>query len=134
MLPCARVDTELAWFAEQVSGLISKGPVQLLGTSGTVTTLASLHLQLPSYDRRRVDGCWVPADAMRRISLNLARMAPAERAELPCIGQERADLVVAGSAILDAILSRWPMERLRVADRGIREGILRTLIARDGGH
>jgi exopolyphosphatase / guanosine-5'-triphosphate,3'-diphosphate pyrophosphatase len=106
--------------------------LRLLGTSGTVTTLASLHLELPQYDRRAVDGLIVPADAMRELSSMLARVSPAERRELPCIGRERADLVVAGCAILETILDLWPATRLGVADRGIREGILRGLI-RSGG-
>jgi len=106
-------------------------PGRLLGTSGTVTTLASVHLDLPTYDRRQIDGLVVPVTAMREISSRLAGMNVSERAELPCIGHERADLVVAGCAILDAILDIWPAERLGVADRGIREGILRSLMARD---
>jgi exopolyphosphatase/guanosine-5'-triphosphate,3'-diphosphate pyrophosphatase len=101
---------------------------RLLGTSGTVTTLASVHLGLPAYDRRAVDGLTVPAAAMRAINTRLSGMTLAERATLPCIGQERADLVVAGCAILDEILDIWPAEQLAVADRGIREGILRSLI------
>ncbi|WBO23614.1 Ppx/GppA phosphatase family protein [Sphingomonas abietis] len=107
-------------------------PPRLLGTSGTVTTLASLHLGLPAYDRRAVDGLVVPADAMRGISLRLSGMTVRERATVPCIGNERADLVVAGCAILEAILDIWPADKLGVADRGIREGILRSLMARDG--
>lgn len=105
------------------------GPLRLLGTSGTVTTLASLHLELPQYDRRMVDGLIVPAESMRDISTRLSSMAIEERRELNCIGRERADLVVAGCAILEAILDLWPAGRLGVADRGIREGILRGLIA-----
>jgi exopolyphosphatase/guanosine-5'-triphosphate,3'-diphosphate pyrophosphatase len=104
---------------------------RLLGTSGTVTTLASLHLGLPAYDRRAVDGLVVPAEAMRDISTRLSGMTVAERATVPCVGNERADLVVAGCAILEAILDIWPADKLGVADRGIREGILRSLIARD---
>nr|WP_294167253.1 Ppx/GppA phosphatase family protein [uncultured Sphingomonas sp.] len=106
--------------------------IRLLGTSGTVTTLASVHLALPSYDRRAVDGLHVPIAAMRNISTTISEMNFAERSSLPCIGTERADLVVAGCAILEAILDIWPAERLGVADRGIREGILRSLMARDG--
>ncbi|MDQ3139768.1 MAG: Ppx/GppA family phosphatase, partial [Pseudomonadota bacterium] len=106
--------------------------IRLLGTSGTVTTLASVHLALPSYDRKAVDGLMVPSDAMRDISRMMSRMSIEERSELPCIGTERADLVVAGCAILEAILDIWPAETLGVADRGIREGILRSLMARDG--
>ncbi len=103
-------------------------PVRLLGTSGTVTTLASVHLGLPRYDRQAVDGLIVPAAAMRDISRRLSTMSIEERMALPCIGDERADLVVAGCAILDSILDIWPADRLGVADRGIREGILRALI------
>ncbi len=109
-----------------------KENIRLLGTSGTVTTLASVHLALPSYDRRAIDGLQVPADSMRAISRMMSRMSLAERAELPCIGLDRADLVVAGCAILDAIMDIWPARTLGVADRGIREGILRSLMARDG--
>ena len=108
------------------------GPLRLLGTSGTVTTLASLHLELPQYDRSAVDGLIVPADSMRAISARLSGMPIEERRELACIGRERADLVVAGCAILEAILDLWPAGRLGVADRGIREGILRSLIATQG--
>jgi exopolyphosphatase/guanosine-5'-triphosphate,3'-diphosphate pyrophosphatase len=106
--------------------------IRLLGTSGTVTTLASVHLALPSYDRRAVDGLHVPIEAMRAISTMIAEMDYQERSALPCIGPDRADLVVAGCAILEAILEIWPASKLGVADRGIREGILRTLMARDG--
>lgn len=102
---------------------------RLLGTSGTVTTLASVHLGLPQYDRRAVDGLIVPSEAMRAISQQLSGMSPAQRSQLDCIGSDRADLVVAGCAILEAILEIWPAERLGVADRGIREGILRSLMA-----
>lgn len=106
--------------------------IRLLGTSGTVTTLASVHLALPSYDRRAVDGLHVPIEAMRTISSMIAAMDYEERSNLPCIGPERADLVVAGCAILEAILEIWPAAKLGVADRGIREGILRSLMAQDG--
>src|SRR3954451_7467175 len=106
--------------------------IRLLGTSGTVTTLASVHLALPSYDRRAVDGLHIPTEAMQKISSMIAGMDFDERSSLPCIGAERADLVVAGCAILEAIIEIWPAENLGVADRGIREGILRSLMARDG--
>jgi exopolyphosphatase/guanosine-5'-triphosphate,3'-diphosphate pyrophosphatase len=106
--------------------------IRLLGTSGTVTTLASVHLALPSYDRRAVDGLHVPVDSMKAISTMIAEMDYEERASLPCIGADRADLVVAGCAILEAILEIWPARKLGVADRGIREGILRSLMAKDG--
>lgn len=105
---------------------------RLLGTSGTVTTLASVHLDLPSYDRNKIDGLILPASAMRAISTDLAHKSVSERAEIPCIGKERADLVVAGCAILEAILDIWPAPRIGIADRGIREGILRSMMAREG--
>ncbi len=106
--------------------------IRLLGTSGTVTTLASVHLALPSYDRRAVDGLHVPIEAMQNVSGMIAGMDYAERSTLPCIGADRADLVVAGCAILEAIMEIWPARNLGIADRGIREGILRSLMARDG--
>ncbi|WP_298285064.1 Ppx/GppA phosphatase family protein [Novosphingobium sp.] len=128
-----RVDEGFADFCERVSPMRNAargdGRIRLLGTSGTVTTLASVHLELPQYDRRAVDGLVVPAAAMRDISQRLAVMTPAERVALPCIGRERSDLVVAGCAILESILDIWPADRLGIADRGIREGILRSLMA-----
>jgi exopolyphosphatase/guanosine-5'-triphosphate,3'-diphosphate pyrophosphatase len=124
------VDESFAEFAERVAP--RRAPdLRLLGTSGTVTTLASVHLELPQYDRKAVDGLIVPSDSMRAISSRLAHMPAGERRALPCIGQERADLVVAGCAILESILDLWPAPRLGVADRGIREGILRSLITAD---
>ena len=122
------VSDSFAEFAERIAPQRSPD-LRLLGTSGTVTTLASVHLGLPQYDRSAVDGLIVPSGSMREICSDLAQMPPPERRKLPCIGQERADLVVAGCAILEAILDIWPAPRLGVADRGIREGILRSLMA-----
>jgi exopolyphosphatase/guanosine-5'-triphosphate,3'-diphosphate pyrophosphatase len=130
------VRDSFADFAQRISPKRLSRPItelRLLGTSGTVTTLASLHLDLPQYDRRAVDGLIVPSQDMRAISEKLSSMSPEQRRELPCIGRERADLVVAGCAILETILDLWPADRLGVADRGIREGILRSLMA-SGGH
>jgi len=123
------VSDSFAPFAGRVAEAARHGDIRLLGTSGTVTTLASLYLELPSYDRKAVDGLIVPASEMRDISARLSVMAPYERSTLPCIGHDRAELVVAGCAILEAILDLWPARRLGVADRGIREGILRSLMA-----
>ena len=126
------VRDSFANFATRIGPRRGAGPahgLRLLGTSGTVTTLASLHLELPQYDRSAVDGLIVPAASMRGISERLSTMSPAERRALPCIGNERSDLVVAGCAILETILDLWPADRLGVADRGIREGILRGLMA-----
>jgi exopolyphosphatase / guanosine-5'-triphosphate,3'-diphosphate pyrophosphatase len=107
------------------------GSLRLLGTSGTVTTLASVYLKLDYYDRNKVDGLHLPTQSMREISQTLANLSPDGRAEFPTIGLERADLVVAGCAILEAIFDIWPGERLGIADRGIREGILRGLMANE---
>ena len=125
-----RVLRSFAHFVEMLPGKLKN--VRLLGTSGTVTTLASVHLALPAYDRRMVDGLHVPVGDMRRISTMIAAMDFGQRSGLPCIGTDRADMVVAGCAILEAILDIWPAETLGIADRGIREGILRSLMARDG--
>lgn len=116
-------------FANRIGDAAKAQDIRLLGTSGTVTTLASLHLELPHYDRKAVDGLIVPAQAMRSISDRLSHMSRGDRGDLPCIGQDRSELVVAGCAILESILDIWPAERLGVADRGIREGILRSLMA-----
>ncbi|KAB2850200.1 MAG: Ppx/GppA family phosphatase [Hyphomicrobiaceae bacterium] len=103
----------------------------LIGTSGTVTTVAGVQLGLPRYNRNRVDGCWLSSDDVRRVTGLLLAMSYERRTQEPCVGMERADLVLAGCAILEAILRMWPAPRLRVADRGLREGILATLMAED---
>ena len=106
--------------ADALDRAVAAGNVHMLGTSGTVTTLAGVHLGLPRYDRRRVDGTWLSGGEVAGLIAN------------PCIGRERADLVLAGCAILEAFRRRWPCERLRVADRGLREGALVEMMAEDG--
>lgn len=108
------------------------GDLQVLGTSGTVTTLAGIRLELPRYVRDRVDGVYLQVDETLDIARKLARMTWRERAAHPCVGRERADLVVAGCAILEAICQTWPVDRMRVADRGVREGILFGLLTGRG--
>lgn len=108
--------------------VIARGELQMLGTSGTVTTLAGIHCKLPRYDRSVVDGSYLDFDTVREISHRIAAMSYEERAASPCIGRERADLVIAGCAILEALCTLWPVGRLRVADRGLREGILFLLM------
>jgi exopolyphosphatase / guanosine-5'-triphosphate,3'-diphosphate pyrophosphatase len=103
---------------------------QMLGTSGTVTTLAAVLLGLPRYDRRAIDGLLVDPAAIVAVSTQLRAMTNAGRAAHPCIGPGRADLVVAGCAILEAVLQCWPVASLRVADRGLREGLLHGLMGR----
>lgn len=104
----------------------------LIGTSGTVTTLAGVHLDLPRYDRRKVDGLWLSDDEVTAMQARLLSWDFTARAANPCIGPDRADLVLAGCAILEAIRRRWPSERMRVADRGLREGLLTDMMADDG--
>ncbi|MEO0496341.1 MAG: Ppx/GppA phosphatase family protein [Pseudomonadota bacterium] len=103
----------------------------LLGTSGTVTTLAGIHLKLERYDRRRVDGTWMADGQLTAMVDELLKMNLQQRRASPCIGEDRADLVLAGCAILDAIRREWPSRRLRVADRGLREGLLMEMMHED---
>ncbi len=120
--------------AHGISAALARGEVQMLGTSGTVTTIAGVHLDLARYDRTAVDGTYLSLAVIKAVCARLSAMAYEERVAHPCIGLERADLVIAGLAILEAICGRWPVGRLRVADRGLREGILVGLMrARAGG-
>ncbi len=114
--------------AEGLRSTFQSGRAHLLGTSGTVTTLTGIYLGLPKYDRSQVDGTWVDMEEIRAIARRLAKMTYDERTQEPCIGTDRADFVVAGCAILEAICRVWPCERLRVADRGLREGMLLALM------
>ena len=108
--------------------------LQIIGVSGTATTFGALHLGLRTYDRSKVDGLWLPATGADAVANRLLAMDPADRAGHPGIGRGRSDLVISGSAILMTILRIWPVERLRIADRGLREGILYGLVQarRDG--
>lgn len=115
-----------------LSARLEGARVHMLGTSGTVTTVAGVHLGLPRYDRNRVDGCWLNLKDVRTVTYDLLGRSYEQRMAEPCIGRDRADLVLAGCAILEAVLRLWPCERLRVADRGLREGILTTLMSEDG--
>lgn len=96
-----------------------------------MTTIAGVHLGLERYDRSRVDGIWISPAEVHRVTRSLLGMDYRQRAAHPCVGQERADLVLAGCAIFEAIADAWPAERLRVADRGLREGILMSLMDAD---
>ena len=117
---------------EALKNTFSHGRVHLLGTSGTVTTLAGIHLELPRYDRNRVDGIWLKDNDVDAVINKLLSMSYEERSRNPCIGSDRADLVLAGCAILNAIRLTWPTKRLRVADRGLREGLLAEMMSLDG--
>jgi exopolyphosphatase / guanosine-5'-triphosphate,3'-diphosphate pyrophosphatase len=105
--------------------------IHMLGTSGTVTTIAGVYLNLARYERRRVDGCWMTDLEVTKVVERLLAMRYEDRVANPCIGSERADLVLAGCAILEAIRRAFPCPRLRVADRGLREGILVQLMRED---
>ncbi len=111
---------------------VERGRAHMLGTSGTVTTVAGIRLGLPRYDRNRVDGCWLESAEARAVTYDLLSRTHEERIAEPCIGKDRAELVLAGCAILEALLRTWPAKRLRVADRGLREGMLATMMAEDG--
>ena len=124
----------ISTFADKVRALNggTAEPGHLLGTSGTVTTIAGVQLGLARYDRSRVDGCWLQSADIGAVTQQLLTMSYGERAQNPCIGRERADLVLAGCAILEEIREAFPSPRIRVADRGLREGILATLMKADG--
>ncbi|MBI4182559.1 MAG: Ppx/GppA family phosphatase [Proteobacteria bacterium] len=110
---------------------IAAGKVQMLATSGTVTTLAGIHLGLDCYDRQRIDGTTLTFEAALDACRRLVAMSPEERSLHPCIGPDRAEFVIAGCAIFEAVRATWPVGRLVVADRGLREGILLSMMRED---
>lgn len=132
------VDREISTHLRQfdidhnIGSAIVEDRVQAIGTSGTITTLAGLTLRLTRYERLRVDGSMLTCDEIDAVSRRLAGLTVAQRAQLPCVGWARAELVVAGCAILSAICRLWPLGSWTVADRGLREGILLDLMAADG--
>ena len=128
------IDRSLGAFDQRngISKAVADGAVQMLGTSGTVTTLGALHLQLRRYDRSRVDGLSLRFDDICDVVSYLGTMDHDQRMQHPCIGPRRGDLIMAGCAVLDAVCRRWPVGSLVVADRGIREGILLNLMREDG--
>ncbi|MFZ5670042.1 MAG: Ppx/GppA phosphatase family protein [Pseudomonadota bacterium] len=115
--------------AEPLRPVFEGGRAHMVGTSGAITSLAGLHLDLPRYDRGRVDGLWMTRDECEATTGRLLAWTPQERAAQPCIGPDRADLVLAGAAILQAVQELWPCPRVRVADRGLREGLLMGLMS-----
>jgi len=125
------VKGEIAAFerADPLKDVFEADRAHLIGTSGAITSLAGLHLALPRYDRNRVDGIWMTRDDCEAAAGRLLSLTARERADQPCIGPDRADLVLAGAAILQAVQELWPCSRVRVADRGLREGILLSLMA-----
>ncbi|HXL13029.1 MAG TPA: Ppx/GppA phosphatase family protein [Bradyrhizobium sp.] len=129
-LMVAEVAQHIAPFAAEHG--VDLASMHLLGTSGTVTTLAGVHLNLARYDRRRIDGVWMNNADISATIARLLGMSYQQRTENNCISVERADLVLAGCAILDAIRNAFPLPRLRVADRGLREGMLVEMMREDG--
>ena len=119
-------------FAIRAAAAATAPYFHLLGTSGTVTTLAAMHLRLARYERRRVDGLWMSDDEVSDAIEDLLDTRLEQRADNPCIGRDRADLVLAGCAILEAIRRVFPSDRLRIADRGLREGLLMNMMREDG--
>jgi exopolyphosphatase/guanosine-5'-triphosphate,3'-diphosphate pyrophosphatase len=126
------VERMLDSFPEREILSASLSDIHLLGTSGTVTTIAGVHLGLPRYERRLVDGQWMASTDVTRVVESLREMSYDQRCQNPCIGPDRADLVLAGCAVLEAIRRAFPVARLRVADRGLREGILVEMMRADG--
>ncbi len=118
--------------AQHLREAFARGEGDIIGTSGTVTSLAGVFLDLPRYNRAKVDGMWFDVSDCRAVIAKLLEQSREERALNPCIGKDRADLVVIGGAILDAVLRVWPAKRIRVADRGLREGVLMRLMAKHG--
>ena len=112
---------------EPLRGHFDCGEAYIVGTSGAITSLAGMHLGLERYDRSRVDGLWMEHTQCRDVIEKLLMLGRAGRELEPCIGRDRADLVLAGAAILEAVLRLWPCRRLRVADRGLREGLLLSM-------
>lgn len=125
------VTAELAPFVARVAAEPRCHRFHLLGTSGTVTTIAGVHLGLRRYDRRKVDGLWMSDDAVSTTIAELRGMSFGERVLNGCIGPDRADLVLAGCAIFEAIRRAFPSDRVRIADRGLREGMLMQMMASD---
>lgn len=118
-------------FLRKVRDLAATDDVRFVGASGTVTTLAGVHLGLSHYDRSRVDGTWIDAADAERVTRHLCDLSLDERARIGCVGAGRADLVVAGCAILEALIAAFGISGMRVADRGVREGILQELMTAD---
>ena len=134
----AMVDTvkaEIAAFkrADPLRPIFEADAAHLIGTSGAITSLAGMHLGLERYDRSQVDGIWMTRAQCDGAAQMLLSLTAAQRAQQPCIGPDRADLVLAGAAILQAVQELWPCSRVRVADRGLREGVLMSLMSDKGG-
>jgi len=111
-----------------IGAAIARGEVQMIGASGTVTTISAHHQGLKRYNRTLVDGSRIGREEILRICEELSTMSGDQLTHLPCIGDDRADLALAGGAILEAVCRQWAAPVVRVADRGLREGVLMDLM------
>ena len=130
---CCDVIELLTPFCQQhnILDTIELGQVQMIGTSGTVTTLGALSLGLERYERNRVDGLWMSFGAINSQISDIITMDINTLRAIPCIGAERAELMIMGCMLLNAICLKWPVGKLRAADRGIREGLLLAMIEKN---
>ena len=117
--------------APDLRALFDAGEAHMVGTSGAITSLAGIHLGLRRYQRNLVDGLWMTRADCDAAAEKLKALGHQGRAAESCIGPDRADLVLAGAAIMEAVQRQWPSERVRVADRGLREGLLLRRIRED---
>ncbi len=124
-------EENLADFAPYKDEQVREG-FQIVGTSGTVTTVAATHLGLKRYDRNKVDGLRMTSDQIDKVIRDYLSLGPEGRRRDPRIGQDRQALIMSGSAILQALLRCWPTDRLSVADRGLREGLLYAQMSAHG--
>lgn len=125
-----RIRADLRPFCKRhsIGTAIARGEVQMVGASGTVTTVSAHHLGLKRYNRTAVDGSSIGHAQILEICGQLSSLSVTEMTALPCIGDDRADLALAGGAILEAVCRQWPAPMVRVADRGLREGVLMDLM------
>lgn len=112
----------------QIMEAIRNQEIQIIGTSGTVTVLGAVHLNLPRYNRSAVDGLSITRQDIDRAICKIKRLGDEGRKKHACIGAQKADLTMAGCAIIEGLCSFWPISEITVADRGIREGILLDLM------
>ena len=127
----AESEMRLKKFMDRQTDITDMSRLQIIGTSGTVTTLAAVQLGLAKYDRNVVDGCTISSQDITGVIGDLRQLSREQLGENPCIGKQRADLVLAGCAVLEAIYLRWPVDKFSVADRGLREGLLMRMIRND---
>lgn len=133
MVAAFRTPLEAFREADRLRPIFEAGRAHMVGTSGAITSLAGLHLQLPRYDRSKVDGLWMTCEDCETVRRQLQTLTLQQRTQLTYIGPDRADLVLAGAAIMEAVQSLWPCNRVRVADRGLREGLLMSLMSDPSG-